>query len=190
MIEIRSLRPDEAPKIVRHLQRLDAADRRRRFGRAVEDSFIDAYVRALDWRRAAAVGYLEADEVRAVLQLAWPRLKWLWGAEFAASVEAPWRGRGIATELLYRAVTVARNRRLPQLFMTAQADNEPALRLARRFGFALVLSGGEAEGRLPLAPPDGASLIDEALENGRALIDSFVIPPSAFAPPEPARTIA
>ena len=174
---IRRLRPDEAPALAAHLLRLDANDRRKRFGRPVADARIEHYVAGIDWSRAGVIGYFDDGAVRASAQVAWPLLSWLDGAEVGLTVEARWRNRGLGGELMRRGVTMARNLGLENLHLFALADNEPIKHLARKAGFALSRTGTEVEGRLKLAPPDPASLIEEAMDNGAALIGGYFDPP-------------
>lgn len=174
---IRRLAPDEAPVLAAHLLRLDANDRRKRFGRPVADSRIEDYVAGIDWAHAGMIGFFEAGAVRASAQVAWPLLSWLDGAEVGLTVEAPYRNRGLGGELMRRAITMARNLGLDELRLFALADNEPVKQLARKAGFVLSHSGTDVDGRLPLPPPDVRSLIEEAVDNGAALVGGFFDPP-------------
>ncbi len=174
---IRRLRPREAPALVEHLLRLDDEDRLKRFGRPIADQQVGRYVAGIDWTRAGAIGFFDRGMVRASAQIAWPLLDWLDGAEIGLTVEAPWRNRGIGGELMRRAVTLARNLELGEVRIFTRADNEPVKHLARRAGFTLSRTGTEIEGRLVLPPPDVRSLIEEAADNGAALVDRYFDPP-------------
>lgn len=174
---IRRLAPDEAPMLAAHLLRLDADDRRKRFGRPVADARIENYVAGIDWTRAGVIGFFADGAVRASAQVAWPLLSWLDGAEVGLTVEAPYRNNGLGGELMRRAITMARNLGLDELRLFALADNEPVKHLARKAGFALSQAGTEVDGRLKLAPPDMASLMEEAADNGAALVGGFFDPP-------------
>jgi len=50
-------------------------------------------------------------------------------------VKPGWRRKGIATELISRALEVMRSRGVDHVRVTALATNEPAMRLYRRLGF-------------------------------------------------------
>ncbi len=174
---IRRLRPREAPVLAEHLLRLDDRDRLKRFGRPVADRQIERYVAGIDWSRAGAIGFFDRGMVRASAQIAWPLLDWLDGAEIGLTVETPWRNRGLGGELMRRGITMARNLELGEVHIFTRADNEPVKHLARRAGFTLSRTGTEIEGRLVLPPPDVRSLIEEAADNGAALVNSYFDPP-------------
>lgn len=58
-------------------------------------------------------------------------------AEFALTVADHWQGCGIGSVLLERLIDLARERGLRALVGDTLATNEPMLRLARSFGFAV-----------------------------------------------------
>ena len=150
---IRSLAPEEGGALAEHLRRLDGTSRRRRFGLAVGDGFIDRYARGIDWQRAFVLGYFEGGTLRGAVEAAWPAADWLDGAaEIAVQIEAGWRRRGIASALVKAALRRARGRGITGIFFTALAENEPLRRLVGRLGVPVALVGSELEGRMALNP--------------------------------------
>jgi GNAT superfamily N-acetyltransferase len=150
---IRPLTPEEGGALAEHLRRLDNDARRRRFGLAVGDGFIDGYARGIDWQRAFVLGYFEGGELRGAVEVAWPAVEWLDGAaEIAVQIEAGWRRRGIASALLRAASRLARARGIAGIFFSSLAENEPLRRLVGRFGVPIALVGSELEGRAALNP--------------------------------------
>ena len=168
------IRRRDAGRLSAHLERLAGDDRAHRFGRNVKDAFIRKYVASIDWRRSLHYGLFERGAVRAAIDLAWPRLDWLSGGEFALSVEPDHQRAGVGTALLGRLVTGARNRGLGSLYMVAASDNEGMLALAHRFDFAITRTGTDYEGRLALPPRDSATRRDELWHDLKTLPHSIL----------------
>jgi acetyltransferase len=61
-------------------------------------------------------------------------------AEFAIVVADTWHGRGIGRRLLERLATIARSRRVRQLYGDVLATNRPMLGLVQKLGFDLARS--------------------------------------------------
>ena len=110
------------------------------------------------------LGGFVAGALRAVGELkpiggAWPR-----AAELAVSVEQPFRGRGLGTELCRRLVVRARNRFVARVHMLCLLDNRPVQRIARGLGGALRFHPGEVEAELQPPWPDPLSALEEWLD--------------------------
>ena len=91
MAQARKLNPTEGPLLADHLMRLTAEDRRLRFGGMfLRDEGVRRYVDAIDWSHSWHVGFFDAGELRAVVQLSVPR-----ACDFPPA-GAPWlrRSRG------------------------------------------------------------------------------------------------
>lgn len=153
------------PLIRAHLLALSANDRYLRFGHAVSDSEVDAYVAHLDfdrdfifgvfnWRlRPVAIAHL-ALGIQPLLTAEHAGVM----AEFGVSVDARARGRGLGGLLFMVAAREARALGVQTLFIHALTENVPMLRIARRAGARVERHGGEAEAylRLPLVGPPPA----------------------------------
>ena len=175
-IVVRRLGRGERDRLPGHFLRLDAEDRRLRFGGHAGDERVRAYCARPDWSRSVVLGCLVAGELRAVGELkpiggAWPR-----AAEVAVSVEAPLRGRGLGTELCRRLVVRARNRLVARLYMLCLADNRAVQRMAGRLGGALTFYPGEVEARLAPPWPDPLSASEEWLDEAGALLGLGSLP--------------
>jgi GNAT superfamily N-acetyltransferase len=188
---VRRLGRGERDRLLGHLLRLDAEDRRLRFGGHASDERVRAYCARLDWSRSVVLGCLVAGEPRGVGELkpvegAWPPM-----AELAVSVEAPFRGRGIGTELCRRLVVRARNRFVARVHMLCLLDNRRVQRIARGLGGALTFHPGEAEAEIGLPWPDPASASEEWLDEAGALLGLGSLPYAGPAPcrPPPSRDV-
>ena len=160
-------------QVARHLLRLPPNDRRLRFGAPMRDDSIAAYVARIDFARDQVFGILGSD-----LEL--------WGlahlalapdgetAELGLSVDWSVRERGYGNALLQRAVLHATNRGYRALFMHCLAENKTMMNLARRAGLSLVITQGEADGRLALGEPTQAGALREAMQDQFALIDAML----------------
>ncbi len=157
-------------KIVRHLLRLPAVDRRLRFGAPMRDSAIETYVAGIDFAHDQVFGIFGADlELWGMAHLALDFESR--SAELGLSVDWAVRGKGYGHALLQRAVLHATNRGYRALFMHCLAENEIMMNLARKAGLSLVVSSGEADGQIALAEPTRAGAIHEAIEDQFALVD-------------------
>jgi GNAT superfamily N-acetyltransferase len=167
----RRLVADEHENLLRHLLRLGAEDRQLRFGGYVGEERLRAYCRHLDQHPGSVVlGCFIAGELRGVGELKPIKGTWPRAAELAVSVEAPFRGRGLGTELCRRLIVRARNRFITRLCMLCLSDNRPVQRIARKLGGALTFYQSEVEARLEPPVPDQVSASAEWLDEAGALL--------------------
>lgn len=167
---IRPLLPTEPDLLREHLLRLDREDRRRRFVGHVSDDAVAAYVDAIDRFRAIVIAWIEDGAVRGAAELLRFRAPAGTRAELAVTVETAWQDRGIGTELMRQALTVARNRGLEQVLMVCLAENGRMRHLADKFHGRMIDLGGEVEASVRLLAPDAWSLWQEAIDRGAAVI--------------------
>ncbi|MEW5863507.1 MAG: GNAT family N-acetyltransferase [Pseudomonadota bacterium] len=169
-LAVHRLWPRHAAAIARHLLRLDPEDRRLRFGRAMRDEAIDAYVSGIDFTRDRAFGIFgDGFELAGVAHLAMDDATGQ--AELGLSVDAVLRGHGYGTALLRRAVLHATNRGYRALLMHCLAENAAMLHLARKAGLRTVVRAGEADAHLALDRALHGGAIREAMEDQFALVD-------------------
>jgi RimJ/RimL family protein N-acetyltransferase len=173
VVPIRSLGPAHAPRILTHLQGLDAHDRYLRFGYAATDEQIERYVAQLNFERDELFGIFNRRlELIAMAHLAFmvdpQRLS---TAEFGVSVARSARGRGYGRRLFERAVMHARNEGVTQLFIHALSENTAMLKIARSAGALIEREGSESEAHLRLPPADFDSRVSELLNEQVALTD-------------------
>ncbi|MEO8716620.1 MAG: GNAT family N-acetyltransferase [Burkholderiales bacterium] len=152
----------------RHFLTLDAEDRRLRFGLALGDSALRAYVARIDFGRDAVFGVFGDDlQLLGAAHLARSDD----GAELGVSVLAGHRGRRLGGALLERAHTHARNWGVDALFMQCLTENAAMMHLARNQGMAIVTAAGEAGASLKLPPADAASRFGAVFDQRLALFD-------------------
>lgn len=172
-VPIRSLGPRHRRRIAAHLKALDAEDRRLRFGHAVGDAQIDAYVNRIDFDRDEVFGIFNRRlELIAMAHLAYaaaPEGGWRPAmVEFGVSVSPAARGRGYGARLFERAVVHARNRGTDRLLIHALSDNQAMLHIARRAGATVCRDGSEAQAWLQLPPDTLGSQLEELVESHAA----------------------
>jgi GNAT superfamily N-acetyltransferase len=156
------------PALERHFLALDTEDRRLRFGIALGDAAVRAYVARMDFERDAVFGVLDDElELLGVAHLARDTAS----AELGVSVLAPVRGRGIGGALLSRAHTRARNWGMRSLFMHCLRENSAMMHLARKHGMALAPEAGEVDAHLALPPSDAGTHFGEVFAQRVALFD-------------------
>ena len=167
---IRRLWWHEQDRFLAHLLRLSPEDRYLRFGGHITDDGVRDYVRRGDWLHHSLLGVFVDGELRAVGECRYLERRWPREAELAFSVEKPFQGRGFGTALFQRLLTFARNRAVRRVYVTTLRQNARMRRIARKFHMAIAPQEDEVEGRLELVWPSYLSLVDEALDHGRALL--------------------
>lgn len=139
-----------------------------RFGNALGDSAVRAYVSRIDLGHDAVFGVFGEDlRLLGVAHLARSRAS----AELGVSVLAGHRGLGIGGALLARAHTHARNWGVRALYMHCLAENAAMMHLARRQGMDIVTDSGDTDAWLSLPPADASSHFGEIFEQRVALFD-------------------
>ncbi|HZH27517.1 MAG TPA: GNAT family N-acetyltransferase [Azospirillaceae bacterium] len=175
MVAYRKLLLNERNDYALHLKRLEGADRRSRFTGAVGDAGIDLRCGRLDWTRTIVVGAFVDGILRGAAELSADVPLWRpGGAELAVSVERPFQGRGIGTELTRRALNLARNRRLAPVTMVCLMDNSRMQRIARTLRADVRLGCGEVRSAFEPGLPDQLSLLQEGIEDWTALVSGLI----------------
>ena len=169
---IRTLGAAELPKYRDHLLRLDAEDRRLRFGFIIDDAGIREHVRQLDPRTDRIIAQID-DDLR-VVGAAHIAPADDGAVEFAISVDHSWRGRGLGAELFDEAVLRARNRGMRRAYIYSLVDNQAMRHLARKAGMAIYSEAGESEACLALPPPTPLSLLREVASERWGMYDYSV----------------
>lgn len=169
-VPIRTLQERHRSRILAHLLALDADDRLLRFGHVVSDERIRQYAAQLDFERDQFFGSF--DRRLALLTLGHLALDLTDGsAEFAVSVLARARGRGLGSQLFEHAVTHARNRGVHTLYLQVARENAPMLAIARRAGAVIDFDGHDAVATLPLPGDTLGTQIEEMLGHQAGEID-------------------
>jgi pimeloyl-ACP methyl ester carboxylesterase/ribosomal protein S18 acetylase RimI-like enzyme len=143
-----SLRPlgcADLPEIERHLLAFGPMERHARFGTALADAAIVAYVRGVDLARALLIGAVDGPSGRIVgLAEAQPT-----GAprrvEMAISVHAPYRRRGLGRQLITQAMTSAFSQGTEAAEFYFAPENRPMANLARALGARIAATLDRAE---------------------------------------------
>lgn len=166
---LQKLRPVDLNRVREHLLRLDAADRRMRFGGTVSDRSIGVYCERIDWSRTTLLGAHVNGMLRGVAELQFTEGVHPPTAELAFSVERPFQDQGFGTALLRKALTVARNRAIREVYMTCLLENRKMQQVARKLEASLVVHVGEVEGCIQPTSATLLSLAEEAAMDGQAL---------------------
>lgn len=156
---MRTLTASELPKYRDHLLRLDAEDRRLRFGFPIRDEAIQDHVRKIDMTKDRILAQVDDDlQIIAAAHIAAGAQGTV---ELAFSVDSGWRGKGLGTQLFERALLWARNRGIRHAVIYFLFDNHTMRHLARQVGMTIHIEAGEGEGRLELEPPTPLSYLRE-----------------------------
>jgi GNAT superfamily N-acetyltransferase len=166
---IRKLWLGEAQDYRDHLLRLDAESRRTRFGLALADELIEAYVASPTWSGAVMHGFVVDGVLRGVAELKPFGATFPSEAEAAFSVEKPWQSHGVGSALLARTLLTARNRGIRQVHMACLADNARMQRLARKFAAQLSFDLGNVVGEVAAPHPTPLSLLHELVADSHGI---------------------
>ncbi len=145
------LGPQDREELRRHFLALDEEDRRLRFGVAVSDRHIDAYVGGIDFAASHVYGVRSRGQ-------GWLGIGHLsqgeGAAELGLSVLPAARGRGLGAAIFRYAVAQASRLGLGRLYMQFLTSNRAILSIARSAGMEIASNGGEADAYL-LVPDHG-----------------------------------
>jgi GNAT superfamily N-acetyltransferase len=169
MIIIRTLLPIEYDGYRDHLMRLDAADRRLRFGGPIGDDGIGRFVEKLKLRDTRILAAHDPAALR-VIGAAHLATGHHGTAEAAFSVDHDARGQGLGRALLDRAILWARNRGVRTLHLHFLSDNSALRALARAAGMSIESQAGECEAELALPVASPLSLWREAAAETAGLL--------------------
>lgn len=166
----RKLWEGDRERLLAHFLRLDADDRRMRFFGQLADRAIRDYVERIDWRRTTILGCVEHGHVRGVVELLVSSTTMPATAELAFSVERSFQNHEIGTNLLDKALDLARNRFIGRVTMLCLRENAAMRHVAQKFGAQLQLQEGEVEGRIWPLWPTYHSLLEELAANGQTVL--------------------
>lgn len=168
---IRKLLARDRGQLRDHLLRLGPADRQLRFLGSVGDDFVIAHSEKLLSPGVTALGCFVRGGLCAVGELHQQGIGRV--AEVAITVEQPFQGRGIGTELLRRLVDLARNRGIRTLHCFCLLDNARARKIARKLHGAIHTVEGAVEAEIARPWPSCLSLLSEANANGQAMLQAW-----------------
>lgn len=174
---IRKLRQGEQDDLRDHLLRLAPKDRQMRFMGNASDRSIQSYCDRIDWLRTTVLGYFSDGDLCGAAELVQAGNRWPRAAELALTVEGPFQNQGIGTELLQKALVMARNRFIRTVYMVCLLENKKMQRIAQNCEARLVIHEGEAEGTIWPLWPSYLSFAEEAATEGQALFRAaFEVP--------------
>jgi len=175
---VRKLWPLDFPAFRRHLKRLDPETRELRFGRPVNDTFLDAHAGTAGELGTLIYGAFDGREIHAAAELR--PLPPGQGpiAEAAFTVEKHIQHHGLGTRLMDRILTAAQNRGISELWMICLRENGSMRSLAGKFGARLEVEEGKVTGHIAPAFPTPMSLFDETWHEAQALMSAALDPRS------------
>lgn len=140
---------DDRGAFAGHLRALDEADRRLRFGLAVDDDFIDRYVGRIDFSSDVVFGVRAGPgELVGVGHLVVQGRT----SELGLSVLPKARGRGLGAAIFRFAAARAARAGAARLYMHFLTSNRAILSIARKAGMSIHSEAGEADAYLVVPP--------------------------------------
>lgn len=141
MYDIKTLTKYDSTEILIHLLRLDAFDRRCRFGIVVTDDYIFDYVKKLDWDTDYMFGIYYEKELLAFGHLAVSTKTC--AAEFGVSLDESARNIGLGRAMLKHAVEWAKSNNFTRVCTQCLFENGPMIHVARALGMKVITEDNE-----------------------------------------------
>jgi GNAT superfamily N-acetyltransferase len=162
---IRKLFPNEATKLCGHLGRLTPDERALRFMGGLDDEAVEAHCEHLNWFRTVVLGFFEEGVLRGAAELHVADSHFPILCEVAITVETAWQDHGMATELLRRALLIARNRSARAVQLNCIWDNFRIQHVAHKFGAHFCNEAGESVAEIITPAPTYSSMCQEMLDD-------------------------
>jgi len=173
-ITIRKLWLSDYSAFRTHLKRLDPESRRLRFGNAVSDELIEAYVDTAHRLATTTFAVFVKGEIRASAELRGLSAQGPYEAEAAFAVESDWQDHGLGTLLMERIINAAQNRGYTRLHMICLSENSRMRHLAEKYGAQLQYHEGEIAGLLVGKTPTPISVLDEVIHDTQGFIAAML----------------
>ncbi len=172
--KIRKLWVGKSDQYLGHLLRLDEESRCNRFGGAVGDDVIRAYVEQMDGLSTVLHGFFVDGTLRGVAEVRLLGAPFADSAEVAFSIEKPWQSHGVGSVLLERCLLTARNRGIKHLHMVCLSNNRRMQQLARKFDAELTFDFGSVVGDVETPFPTPLSVFRELVADGHTLANAVL----------------
>jgi len=161
----------QAGEILAHFGELSSDDLRLRFGAPAGRVALEKYVSGIDFSNDRVFGIFDRDlKLVSLAHLAVDQHRGF--AELGLSVAPAIRRRGHGEALLRRAATHAASLGLHMIYMHCLSENSALMGLARKAGFRIVASMGEADASKLLEETRPESIAMELVNDRIALVDS------------------
>ncbi|MGO9932195.1 MAG: GNAT family N-acetyltransferase [Steroidobacteraceae bacterium] len=133
---------------------------------ALDAAAVAEHCERLNWFRIVVIGFFDAGVLRGAAELQVVDRNYPILCEVAITVETAWQDRGVATELLRRALLIARNRSARAVLINTLGDNYRVQHVARKFGARFRNRAGESEAEIPTPTATYWSLCEEITDDG------------------------
>lgn len=151
-----------------HLLELQSEDRRLRFGGMVSNDYIMDYVEKSFRTDSQWFGcFDEEDNLVAACHV----VIYNGESELGCSVNADYRGEGLAQAMFSRVITWLRARGISNVFMHCLTENQAMRHIAKKNDMVLVSLGGESDANVVIDPPTPMTIWQDAYLDRIALYD-------------------
>ena len=162
----RKLLSGETGALCRHLARLTDEERLFRFMGALDPKSVRDHCEGINWRQTVVIGFFESGVLRGSAEVHPADDRFPMSCEVAIAVETAWQESGVATELLHRALVIARNRVARELRICCFVDNHRIQAVARKFGARFRSRAGQSDAAIRIPAPSCSSLCEEVINDG------------------------
>lgn len=158
---IRRLWKTDKAKLVTFFKSLDQETLRLRFGMAVSEQSLRAYIQTIMANDAIVYGAFPDGRLRGIAELRGLLGHWPLTAEIALLVDPEWQDHGIGDALFGRVIAAAQNRGISHLHMLCLRGNVRMTKLAKKHKATLKVDIGDIEATLDPAWPTPTSMFQE-----------------------------
>ena len=163
---IRKLWVGEGALLREHFLRLDPESRRYRFGSPVNRFFIEQYASRAVSPESVVHGFFVDGTLRGAAELRSYGKPFPREAEAAFSIERPWQGRGVGSELLERTILAARNRAIHTIYMNCLIENRRMQAVAKKHEASLRFRADDVVGEVVNPGATPATVWREMIADG------------------------
>jgi RimJ/RimL family protein N-acetyltransferase len=166
----RKLTREHTGRLVDHLIKLQAEDRRLRFGMVVTDNYIENYVFSSFNTESKWFGCEDNGEIISACHVAITDAH----AELGCSVDKEYRNHKLAQAMFDRAITWLRTKGITDVFMHCLTENGAMKHIARKNDMTVVSEGGDSDANVQVAPATPFTPMVDAYADRMAMYDMIV----------------
>jgi len=134
---VRALTAEDCDQVARFYRELSFDERRRRFGGALSDSALDAFCRAIQWRRTIMIACLSAERLEAVLEISQAVASWRC-CEISLASRLPGDNSTVIAQLLQLAAFTAGKLGCHEFVVPLDETGRPMFPLPESMGRARI----------------------------------------------------
>jgi len=147
---------------------------------ALDPKSVRDHCEHIDWLHTVVVGFFESGVLRGSAEVHPSDDRFPMSCEVAIAVETEWQEHGVATQLLHRALVIARNRAAREVRIHCSVDNHRIHHIARKFGAQFHSRAGQSDAAIQIPCLSYSSLCEEVINDGVGWVSFWFDPVAAM----------